>query len=141
MKYGFPKILNHGKKKIVFRDISEKPQFWLDTTGAIVNGDCYWIDIYNDIEEDIILLALAIANSTFIETFYDVKFNNKLYAGKRRYMAQYVEQFPLPNPTAEKAQKAINLVRKILNFSSKTNESPYNDLKIELDKLVIDIFA
>ena len=128
-------------KKIVFRDISEKPQFWLDTTGAIVNGDCYWIDVYNDVDEDILLLALAIANSTFIETFYDVKFNNKLYSGKRRYMTQYVEQFPLPNPNTEKARKAVSLVREILKFSFKSDEPSYNEIKNELDKLIVDIFV
>lgn len=41
-------------RKIVFRDISEKPQFWLDETGAVVNGDCYWIDIFSDVFENII---------------------------------------------------------------------------------------
>ena len=83
-------------RKIVFRDISEKPQFWLDDTGAIVNGDCYWIDINPDTVDDVVYLALAVANSSFIEKFYDVKFNNKLYSGKRRYQTQYVEQFPIP---------------------------------------------
>ena len=83
-------------RKIVFRDISEKPQFWLDETGAIVNGDCYWIDINADVMEEVVYLALAVANSPFIEKFYDVKFNNKLYSGKRRYQTQYVEQFPIP---------------------------------------------
>ncbi|HEV7424210.1 MAG TPA: N-6 DNA methylase, partial [Candidatus Paceibacterota bacterium] len=27
--------------KLVFRDISEQPIFWMDLSGAIVNGDCY----------------------------------------------------------------------------------------------------
>jgi hypothetical protein len=98
-------------KKIVFRDIVEAPQFWLDNTGAIVNGDCYWIDIFNTTTEDTIFLALAVANSKFIEKYYDIKFNNKLYAGKRRYMSQYVEDFPIPNPAEPLAQEAINLVR------------------------------
>ena len=100
-----PNAWNH--RKIVFRDISEQPQFWLDETGAIVNGDCYWIDISPDITEDIIYLALAIANSCFIEKYYDIRFNTKLYSGKRRYQKQYVEQFPIPYYKTPLSQNAI----------------------------------
>jgi len=102
-------------RKIVFRDIAETPQFWLDETGAIVNGDCYWIDIFDKTSEDELMLALAIANSKFIEVYYDTKFNNKLYAGKRRFMSQYVNDFPIPNPNLNLSQQAIHLVRQILN--------------------------
>ncbi len=56
-------------RKIVFRDISEKPEFWLDETGAIVNGDCYWIDIDSSVFEDTIYLALAVVNSSFIKKY------------------------------------------------------------------------
>ena len=73
------------KRKIVFRDISEHPQFWLAKSGEVVNGDCYWFDFKDNITEEVILLILAIANSTFIEKYYDLKFNNKLYSGRRRF--------------------------------------------------------
>ena len=120
-------------RKIVFRDISEKPQFWLDETGAIVNGDCYWIDINPDVIEEVVYLALAVANSSFIEKFYDVKFNNKLYSGKRRY----VQQFPIPYHNTELAKKAISLVRKIL---AEDTGNVSIDEKKELDLLVEQMF-
>ncbi|MEF1193053.1 TaqI-like C-terminal specificity domain-containing protein, partial [Vibrio parahaemolyticus] len=77
--------------KIVFRDICEEPTFWLDKDQSIVNGDCYWMlnDFRKD-EIDILWLILAVANSKFIELFYDTKFNNKLYSNKRRFISQYV---------------------------------------------------
>lgn len=96
-------------KKIVFRDISERPEFWYDETGAVVNGDCYWIDIFPGTMEEVAYLALAVANSKFIEKYYDIKFNTKLYSGKRRYQTQYVEQFPIPYYGSELAEKAISL--------------------------------
>ena len=102
------------KRKIVFRDISEEPQFWLDETGSIVNGDCYWIEIYDDVFEDTIYLALAIANSRFVERFYDAKFNTKLYSGKRRYMSQYVEQFPIPYVNSDEARELIEIVKQVI---------------------------
>ena len=118
--------------KIVFRDISEKPEFWYDTTGAIVNGDCYWIDIYPDTLEDNVYLALAVANSSFIEKFYDAKFNTKLYSGKRRYQTQYVEQFPIPYSGTKEAQQIIEIIRTIIAEGNTSITSSYKPLLEDL---------
>ena len=88
-----------NKPKLVFRDISHNPTFWLDLNGSVVNGDCYWLTVDDTSESDLLWLAVAVGNSSFISEFYDLRFQNKLYAGRRRFMTQYVEQFPLPNPT------------------------------------------
>lgn len=124
--------------KIVFPDISEKPTFWMDTEGGIVNGECYWIQCEREDENDLLWLALAVANSTFIEHFYDHRFNNKLYAGRRRFITQYVEQFPLPDPARKETQTIINLAKAI------HEELPSNaaDQKIsELNALVWKVFG
>ena len=84
--------------KLVFRDISERPTFWIDKSGSVVNGDCYWLTTFDQTNENLLWLAAAVANSTFAETYYDRCFNNKLYSGRRRFITQYVEQFPLPDP-------------------------------------------
>ena len=86
-----------NKPKIAYPDISEHPRFCFDDTGMMVNGDCYWITLNEGVDPDWLLLMLAVANSTFITKFYDVMFHNKLYAGRRRFMTQYVEKFPLPD--------------------------------------------
>ncbi|MGH2494059.1 MAG: Eco57I restriction-modification methylase domain-containing protein [Ktedonobacteraceae bacterium] len=93
--------------KLVFRDISEQPTFWIDLDGSIVNGDCYWITAARADQEHLLWLAAAVANSTFAEAFYDHRFNNKLYAGRRRFITQYVEQFPLPDPATTLAHDII----------------------------------
>ena len=125
-------------KKIVFRDISERPEFWYDETGAVVNGDCYWIDIFPGTMEEVAYLALAVANSKFIEKYYDIKFNTKLYSGKRRYQTQYVEQFPIPYYGSELAEKAISLVKKIIAGGCEDDTSSY---KKELDEIVEQLFS
>jgi hypothetical protein len=99
--------------KVVFPDISEKPVFWIDTDGGVVNGECYWLQCEKEGEEDLLWLALAVANSSFIEAFYDHRFNNKLYAGRRRFITQYVEQFPLPDPASEEARAIVALAKAI----------------------------
>jgi adenine-specific DNA-methyltransferase len=97
--------------KIVFRDICESPTFWMDTTGAIVNGDCYWITCNTSADDRLLWLALAIANTSFVEEFYDHCFNNKLYAGRRRFMTQYVENFPICDPDSMLAKELINIAK------------------------------
>lgn len=99
--------------KLIFRDIVDKPTFWIDFSGAVVNGDCYWLCVKNPSKEPLLWLALAVANSTFIEEFYDCRFNNKLYAGRRRYITQYVKEFPLPDPNSELASEIIGLCKTI----------------------------
>ncbi|WP_413287764.1 Eco57I restriction-modification methylase domain-containing protein [Bdellovibrio sp. HCB337] len=101
------------KPKMVFRDICDKPTFWLDESGAIVNGDCYWLTLFEGMSEDYLWLAVAVANSSFIESYYDHRFNNKLYAGRRRFMTQYVEQFPIPKLSPEQKTEILTLVKSI----------------------------
>ncbi len=94
--------------KLVFRDISESPVFWLDLRGSVVNGDCYWLNPRGG-NADLLWLALGVANAKFIETYYDCRFHNKLYAGRRRFITQYVELFPLPSPEAHRSKEIVHL--------------------------------
>lgn len=119
--------------KLVFRDISERPTFWIDLDGSIVNGDCYWFTASNQEEIDLLWLAVAVANSTFAESFYDRCFNNKLYAGRRRFITQYVEQFPLPNPILSSSKEIIKRSKEIYDAD---HASETINMEMELDKLV-----
>jgi adenine-specific DNA-methyltransferase len=123
--------------KIVFHDISEKPKFWIDLDGRIVNGECYWIILDEEADHNLLWLCLAVANSTFIEKYYDHKFNNKLYSGKRRFMKQYVEQFPLPDPNNQISKNLAELAKEIALNPSKDN----NNLIDEVNKLVFKVFG
>ena len=107
-----------GEPKLVFRDISAKPTFWLDLDGTIVNGDCYWIVAKKPELQRLLWLAAAVANSTFAEAFYDHRFNNKLYAGRRRFMSQYVEQFPLPDPATPLSREIITATKAIYHVAN-----------------------
>lgn len=125
-----------SKGKIVFRDIAEQREFWWDDTGAVVNGDCYWIEIRPEVSRELVYLALAVANSKFIEKYYDIKFNNKIYGNKRRFQSQYVEQFPLPSLESVYAQEAIQLVQNII-----TTQTISLDDNQRLDELVLQMFG
>lgn len=124
--------------KLVFRDISEKPTFWVDLEGTIVNGDCYWISLDAPEKEDLLWLACAVANSSFIEKFYDCNFNNKLYSGRRRFITQYVEKFPLPDPGL-KISKMI--IKKAKTIYESTPSKRANALVEEVNELVWQAFS
>jgi adenine-specific DNA-methyltransferase len=101
------------RPKLVFRDIADQPTFWLDMEQSVVNGDCYWIAASNPSKVDLLWLAAAVANSSFAGVFYDHRFHNKLYAGRRRFMTQYVEQFPLPDPQSTVARTLLQKAKDI----------------------------
>lgn len=121
----------HGPK-LVFRDICEQPTFWIDQDNTIVNGDCYWLKPIPGME-DALWLALAVANSTFIERFYDTRFNNKLYAGRRRFITQYVGEFPIPDPSNDVGKEIIAKTKCLFGL---VGEGEVADLERELDSLV-----
>jgi adenine-specific DNA-methyltransferase len=98
------------KPKVVFSDISNTPRFFLDRSGSVVDGNCYWFTSDN---EDHLYLLLAIANSTFVLRYYDLVCGNKLYAGRRRFITQYVERFPVPNPDSEIARRIICTAKRL----------------------------
>jgi adenine-specific DNA-methyltransferase len=99
-----------SRPKVVFPDIAQTPRFLVDTEGHLVNGDCYWATT-SSLEEA--LLIAAIGNSALAGSFYDAQCANQLYAGRRRFMTQYVERFPLPDPASAAAEKIISLARDI----------------------------
>jgi adenine-specific DNA-methyltransferase len=124
--------------KLVFRDISEVPTFWIDLEGSIVNGDCYWMACERPQDTDLLWLAAAVANSSFIEAFYDHSFNNKLYAGRRRFITQYVERFPLPDPALPSSQDIMSMAQTIY---SRVDTCNTDTLQEQLDKLVWEAFG
>lgn len=128
-----------NKTKLVFADISSTPRFAIDTNGSIVNGNCYWIVAEKEDDKDILYLIAAIANSKLMEKYHDLCFNNKLYSGKRRYLSQYVEKYPIPNINNPNSQKIISLVKEI----TETESLSPNDIKeysSKIDELVFEVF-
>jgi adenine-specific DNA-methyltransferase len=126
------------RPKLIFRDISEQPTFWLDFNGSVVNGDCYWLMLNDGEDEDLLWLAAAVANSTFIEDFYDHRFNNKLYAGRRRFITQYVEKFPLPDPKTTVAQEIVSAAKARFNES---NGAAAQAIETKIDRAVWQAFG
>ncbi len=127
------------RPKLVFRDISKVPTFWMDLSGAIVNGDCYWMYAATPQQEPLLWIALGVANSRFIEMYYDARFNNRLYAGRRRFMTQYVAEFPLPD-LGSKIAKAIGACSRALYEGLDNGENDLG-LQAKLERLVFKAFG
>ena len=121
------------RPKLVFRDIAEEPTFWIDLDGSVINGDCYWLISRGPAWSDLLWLAAAVGNSTFIERFYDLRFHNKLYAGRRRFMTQYVEKFPLPDPHTLLGKAIVAKTRQIYESTPSADAAQLHE---ELDIMV-----
>ncbi len=124
--------------KLVFPDISEKPTFWVDLDGSVVNGDCYWLTANDPAQTDLLWLAAAVGNSTFAEAFYDHRFHNKLYSGRRRFMTQYVETFPLPDPTTLLAKEIIASAKALYELDGAADGLV---LQMKVEQMVCEAFG
>ncbi len=96
--------------KIVWPDISERAPFYLDDSGAVVDGDSYWISLGGTLDHETAYVMLAVANSRFILQYYDAVMANQLYAGRRRFMAQNVNRFPLPRLGSQQTRQFVDAV-------------------------------
>lgn len=121
--------------KLVFPDISLTPRFTFDSSKSIVNGNCYWIPAKNEEEEYLLLLIEGVSNSKTMTKYHDLKFNNKLYSGRRRYLAQYIEKYPIPHPHTKITDEIVDLVKKL-------NACPSIEIQLvnKLDELVNQAF-
>ncbi|MEJ7638029.1 MAG: N-6 DNA methylase [Singulisphaera sp.] len=125
------------KPKVVFPDIAERPPCFLDPGGAVVNGDCYWIVLKPGVDPRWLPVMLAVANSSFALTFYDTSFHNKLYAGRRRFITQYVNHFPLPPLASPAVSRLVELVSMMTEGTVGPEGQP--SLEREVDGLVSGI--
>ncbi|MFG1792072.1 Eco57I restriction-modification methylase domain-containing protein [Nocardia sp. NPDC049149] len=127
--------------KLVFPDISDRPRFALDRSGAVVNGDCYWIAVPELAElpadaERLAYLLMGVANSALGLRFYDAVCGNRLYSGRRRWITQYVSRLPLPDPGSTAARAIIELAREFVDGrASEVSAS------VELDERVAAAFG
>ncbi len=124
--------------KLVFPDISEKPTFWIDLDGSVVNGDCYWLTTNDPAKTELLWLAVAVGNSSFAEEFYDHQFHNKLYSGRRRFMTQYVEKFPLPDPATPLAKEIVGCAKALFELNGALDGLP---LQQNIDRMVRAAFG
>jgi len=102
-----------NRPKIVFPDISPEPRFFLDTTGRIVDGNCYWITTNDRLDEELLMLVLGTANSSLMKRYHDLAFQNRLYSQRRRHLTQYVTEYPLPDRNTSAAKDIIAIVRRL----------------------------
>lgn len=128
-----------AEPKIVWPDIAESARFFLDETGSIVNGDCYWIKLRPNMDRDWLYLMLAVANSNVLLQYYDYRCQNRLYAGRRRFMTQYVKNFPLPDLQSELSRQVVELTKRLLKL--KRDDSDSELMQENLQELVRKIFV
>ncbi len=127
-------------RKLVWPDISDRPRFFLDSTGSLVNGDCYWLSC-PDASDDEVMLALAVANSDFAVRHYDTCCGNRLYAGRRRFVTQYLRDLPIPKASRSELDELSLTVNELITIDAE--ESPMLHLSIErsLNDAIEELFG
>jgi adenine-specific DNA-methyltransferase len=127
--------------KVVFPDISPEPCFFLDTSGSIVNGNCYWMTLRPGVSDELLYLLLGLANSRLMTRFHDLAFGNKLYAGRRRYITQYVGKYPYPDPSARPARELAATVKELVESCERgPSDTALSHIESRIERLSQECF-
>lgn len=129
-----------AERKIVWPDIADRPRFFLDTSGSIVNGDCYWLSC-RGVGEGEVALALAVANSSFALRYYDLCCGNRLYAGRRRFITQYLEGLPMPAASTVQQRDIAVMVDQLQRTAGNQELAPDTALESALDEAIAELFG
>lgn len=119
-----------ARPKLVWRDIAERPCLWIDLEGTVVNGDCYWLSV-DDPDDPRLWAAAAVGCSRLALRWYDHRCGNRLYAGRRRFLSQYMAELPLPGAPGELA----GLATASRALYDRMQQSPETDHSAALDAL------
>ena len=120
-----------GRPKLIFPDISPSPMFFYDNEGLMVDGNCYWI-VSEEENTDMLFLIQGIANSNLMTHYHELVFNNKLYAGRRRYLTQYVEKYPMPDRHSAHSRRIVDLVEKLVSVDVDDNTTKKYEIDLEI---------
>jgi 16S rRNA G966 N2-methylase RsmD len=128
--------------KVVFPDISPEPCFFLDSSGAVVNGNCYWMTLRPGVPAEVLYLLLGLANSRLMTRFHDLAFANKLYAGRRRYITQYVGKYPYPDPCGRPARELAAAVIELVGSCGRgIDDARLSDMESRIERLCEKCFG
>jgi len=114
--------------KIIYPDISTKPQFAFDEEQHFYMGNTSHIIPNAD------LFLVGILNSTPVE-FYYATISTQLRGGYYRFFTQYVETIPIPNPPADLRERIAVAARACLD-AVKDHPDRLPALEAELNALV-----
>ena len=127
-----------GRPKLIFPDISPSPMFFYDHEGLMVDGNCYWI-VSEEENTDMLFLIQGVANSNLMTHYHELVFNNKLYAGRRRYLTQYVEKYPMPDRHSAHSRRIVDLVKKLV--SDDVGDNMIEKYETDLEIAVAEAFG
>ncbi len=122
-------LFDFYKPKLVVPDISSESKFLYDESKKLVDGNCYWIILKDNIPNDYLFLILGLCNSKFMEKYHNMVFQNKLYSGKRRYISQYISKYPMINPDSKEAKNIIKYVKMII-----FNDCEINNMELKIEE-------
>lgn len=127
--------------RLVCRDIAAEPAFSVDASAAIPNGTLYWSVPRGDGgAEELLWAACAVANSPWCGEFYDLTLGTRLYAGRRRYNTQALDEFLLP--TADGAVRELaELARTAARAAASERADDVLRVEAEVDRCCRRLFG
>ena len=118
------------KLKIIYPDIGRQPEFALDTEHHFMGNTLYCIPEQGE-------FLLSILNSQVVEFFYS-QVSTQIQHGYFRFIAQYMEQIPIPNVEISLRTRIETIARELLALRGQG--SRVTELENELNRLVYQAY-
>jgi len=116
--------------KIMYQDITWGPCFCSDTTGMMANNTIYFLPTI----DSWVLAALNSPNSWWLA-----------WRGAQhckdeglRFFTEFMEEFPIPDPTAEQCKSAGASVKRLIEIAAHTTETCRSILKMMIEQFAIE---
>ena len=72
--------------------------------------------------------------------YHDLAFNNKLSSGRRRYLTQYVENYPLPDPEGRASVELMHRVKEVI-AQGPLDEAAVREFESNVNSLTAQAFS
>lgn len=119
--------------KITYPDIAQSPEFAFDDSGYYLANTMYLMPTQEK-------WLIGLLNSSPVWWFYN-QISNKIRGGFVRFIAQYVEQIPIPAATEEQQSEIESLVDQILDAKRANPEADISDLETKVDEMVTELYG
>ena len=123
------------KEKIVYSEIVQEPQFYLDNKGYYVEATTFLMT-GESIRFLLGILHSKIATYAFRSFYAGGGLGNSGY----RYKKKFLEQLPIPKISESQQQPFIFLVNKILKAKAQDPRADTSDLEAKIDQLVYQLY-
>lgn len=123
------------KEKIVYSEISQSPCFCYDDKNHYL-WNTWYILTWKYLQ-----YLSCLLNSKLVTYWFKLFYSTNMWGKWYRYLAQYMENLPIPKISDEQQKPFIELVEKILKMKKENPDADTSELEKKIDQMVYELYG